>query len=214
MTASALGPLPRALISRVLKPCTAVAALHSAAARVGGLAKRLAIPRSNRANVLFRDRPARFDWVQVRRVWREELDTSAACLDHRNEARVLVRWRVVEDDDVAPAQLWRKAPPRPPYESLRVRRAEHRAHRDPTTAAQGADHGEARAPVHRTRIEQDLTAANPGMRTAHREVRCSFVQEDEAFGIHAPQPAQKPRSLLLDVGPRLLGRTYEFFLKT
>src|SRR5262249_33219227 len=108
---------------------------------------------------------------------------------------------------VAPAQLWRKAPPRPPYEPLRVRRAEHRAHRDPTTAAQGPDHGEARAPVHRTRIEQDLAAANPGMRTAHREIRRRLVQEEEAFGIHAPQPAQKPRTLLLDVGPRLLGRT-------
>ena len=211
MTGGALATIRRSLISRVLKPCTAVAALHAAAARVGGLAKRHAIPRSNRTNVLFRDRPARFDWIQVRRVWRQELDTSAACLDHGDKARVLVRWRVVEDDDVAAAQLRRKAPPRPPYESLRVRRAEHRAHRDPTTAAQGADHGEARAPVHWTRIEQNLTAANPGMRTAHREIRRSFVEENEAFGIHAPQPAQKPRTLLLDVRPRLLGRTYEFF---
>ena len=214
MTCCALATIPRALIARVLKPCMAVAALHSAAARVGGLAKRQPIPRSNGANVLFRDRPARFDWVQVRRVWRQELDTSAACLDHGDEARVLVRWRVVQDDDIAPAQLRRKAPPRPAYEPLRVRRAEHRAHRDPTTAAQSADHREARTPVHRTRIEQDLAAANPGMRTAHREIRRSFVQKDEALGIYAPQPAQEPHTLLLDVGPRLLGRTYEFFLKT
>lgn len=107
MTGCRLPTIPTALISGVLKPCMAVAALHAAAARVGGFPKRQAIPRSNGPNVLFRNRPARFDWIQVRRVWREELDTSAACLDHRDEARVLMRWRVVEDDDVAPAQLRR-----------------------------------------------------------------------------------------------------------
>jgi hypothetical protein len=125
-----------------------------------------------------------------------------------------MRRRVVEDDDVAPAQLRRKTPARPRYEPLGVCRAEHRAHRDPPAAAQGADHGQACAPVHRTGIEQDLAGANPSVRTAHREIRRSFVQENEAFGVHVSQPAQKPRTLLLDVRPRLLGRTYEFFLKT
>lgn len=52
------------------------------------------------------------------------------------------------------------------------------------------------------------------MQTAHREIRRSFVEKNKAFGIYAPQPAQKARTLLLDVRPRLLGRTYKFFLKT
>jgi hypothetical protein len=85
----------------MLEPRVAMTTLHSATTRVGDLPKRQAIPWSNGANVLLRERPAWLDRVQVGRVRRQELDASTARLDNRYEAWVLVSGRVVEDDDIA-----------------------------------------------------------------------------------------------------------------
>ena len=181
---------------------------------VRSFAKRISLAGRNCFDVLLRERPTRLDRIQVRRVRRQELEPSAAAFDQFDDALVLVRPRVVEDHDVSEVQLRDEAFADPASKTPAVRRREDRSKRDPAAQAQCADHRHAGAPVHRTWVVQFFAATDPRMRATHREVRRSFIDENEARRVHSSQSSEESSALSLDVGPVLLRRTYAFFLNT
>jgi len=159
---------------------------YATTARVGGFAQGARIAGSNRADVLLRDRPRGLDGVQVGGVGRQVFDATATCLDERNDAGIVVRGGIVEDDDVAGAQLRSEPASNPVSEAIAIGCADHRAHRDPSVPTNRTDHREAvLPPVHWAAIDADFAPADPRMRTAHREVRCGFIEENEPIWIDA-----------------------------
>src|SRR5689334_668134 len=104
---------------------------HTAARVLGDAAKRMPCSRSAGADALLDEAPARFDRVQVRRVGRQVAKSDALRSKQGHEPDVLVRRRVVEDDDVSRPELREEATTHPRDETLLVRGLEHGAHREP-----------------------------------------------------------------------------------
>jgi hypothetical protein len=152
---------------------------NSTTAGVCGFAQDDSITWRDRFDVLLCERPARFDWIQVRRVRRQVFDASIGPLDQRNDATVVMSLGVVENDDVAEFELRNQALANPSNEAIGIRRFEDRAHRDPTRETHGTDHREARAPIHWPWIDELFAATNPCVRATHREIRRGFVKEYE-----------------------------------
>jgi len=196
------------------EPRTTMTWTYPPTAGVCSLSKRSLLARRNSFDVLLREGPTGLDGIQIRRVRREELEACTSRFDQLDDTRVLVRLRVVHDDDVSEVKLGREAFADPTHEARAVGGGKDRSHRDPPVATKGADHRHRRAPVHRTRVVKDLPAPNPRVRATHREIRGSFIDENEARRVDALHPSEIARSLLSDVWPILFGRTYAFFLNT
>jgi hypothetical protein len=130
-------------------------------------------------DVLFCQSPTRFDRIEIWRVRRQIFDASIRSFDQRDDATIVMGLRVVENDDVTEPELWNEAVANPLNESITVRGFEDGAKRDPTRESHRADHREARPPIHRPRIDELFAATNPRVRTTHREIRRSFIEENE-----------------------------------
>ena len=196
------------------EPRATVMWTNATTASVRSLPKRSAFARRDGFDVLLGEAPAGLDGIQVGRIRRQKFETRASRFDEVDDLGVLVRLRIVHDDDVAEMKLRREAFANPTHEARAVRGGKDRSHRDPTVATKRADHRHRCAPIHRTRIVEHLPATNPRVRTAHREIRRGFVDENEATRIDALHSSKVLRALQLDVGPILLRRTYAFFLNT
>jgi hypothetical protein len=146
---------------------------------VCGFAQNDSVARRYRFDVLLREGPARFDRIKVGRIGRQIFDASVGSFDQLDDAAIVMRLRVVENDDVAKLELWNEALANPSNESICIRGFEDGAHRDPTRQTHRADHRQARSPIHRARIDELFAATNPGVRATHREIRGGFVEENK-----------------------------------
>jgi hypothetical protein len=137
----------------------------------GSLSKGHRITGSNSPNVLLRETPAPFDWIEVGRIRRKKLDAPTASLDDRCHAGVLVSLRIVQDDQVTGAQLRCELTAHPRF-SRASRRTSARRARPPS----GRRFSHSRADA-----ERDRKARNPraglGRFVPARSVRSEAVDE-------------------------------------
>src|SRR4051812_44981104 len=78
------------------------------------------LPRSDTANVLLLQRPARLDRIQVGRVRRQIDDANAASGAGRTNPPVVVRREIVHHDDIPAAQPWQQLRLQPCHEPVLV----------------------------------------------------------------------------------------------
>lgn len=128
---------------------------------MGCLAQDESITRRYRFDVLLGERPTRLDWIEIGRVRRQIFDASVCTFDQLDDATIVMRFGVVEDDDVAAFELRDETFAHPLNEANGVGGFEDRSHRDPTREAHRADHREARSPIHRSRIDELFATTNP-----------------------------------------------------
>src|SRR3989442_957779 len=102
----------------------------------------------------------------------------------------------------------------PGGELVGVQRVPLRAERDPALQAHRADQRQVVSPVHRPRFHVLLAAHHPGVRSAHRDVRSRFIEEDQALGIQPAHLSQERRALRRDVRPIDFARPRPFFFST
>lgn len=108
--------------------------------------------------------------------------------------------QVVHDDDVAATELGKQLFHKPCNEPVAVGSRELGRHRDPATAADGAEQREVLAPIHRATLDMLLALANPGMGSTHREVQARFVEEYESIDRHPANESSVSLALQRDVG--------------
>lgn len=202
------------IVTGMSEPFEQVRALNSVARPTGDAPKRVDGAWGRLADNFFDETPSRLDGIEVGRVRRQVLESSAARLDDGSYARILVRLGVVEHYDITSAEPGCESSPDPAHESFGVGGLEHRGECHPTVETNRSDHREVGSPVHRTRVEQLMPSADPGMRPSHRQIRPRFVEEDELLRWHTPDRSQECCASRLDVRSVPLRRTRPFFLKT
>src|SRR5215831_10583606 len=136
------------------EPLTAVPSSNAEAGTSGDAAQGSRIARSETADLLFLQGPARLDRVEVVRVGWQVEDANAAGGAERSYACVVVGRQVVEYQHVATAQLGEQLSCQPLDEAILVRAGEHRGEEDPTGEAHRAEQGEVLAPVHGRALDE------------------------------------------------------------
>lgn len=158
--------------------------------------------------------PARLDRVEVRRVGGQVDQANALASAGGPHARVVVRGKIVHDEDVTPPQLREQVGRQPVDEAITVRRGKHRLERDPATEADRPEQGEVVPPVHRDAVDVLGPAFHPRVTAAHREVQARFVEEHEPIR-RDPADAAPVRLPLDDhVRPQTLQWPSAFFFTT
>jgi hypothetical protein len=156
--------------------------------------------------------PHHLDWVEIRRVSRQEPDAGSGGRDQGDGVLVFVRGEVVHHHDVARPQRRTEHRPHIGSEDFRVRRAVHGHARGRTIQTDRGDH-RGRTPVAmRTTRDQSFPPGRAAAQAGHVRFGGRLVEEDKLRGIEPtllPAPAA-PR--LRHVGPVLLGGVERLFL--
>jgi hypothetical protein len=151
------------------------------------------------ANELLLYPPPRLDGIEVRGIGRQVDNADAFCRAGRDDARVVVSWEIVEDQDIASAQLRQQGRFQPVDEAVLVDRLERAAERDPLVEANRTKQAQVLAPVHRGSVLVDRAFLDPGMAARHGDVQPRFVDEDEPFGAHSVDLDQERDALGPDI---------------
>lgn len=157
--------------------------------------------------------PSWFDGVEVGRVGREVEDANPEGGTELGDSWVAVSREVVHHEHVTLTELWQELP-EPHQESESVGRREHRAEEHPPTQADGAEHRQIGAPVHRRALDVLGPLLDPGMAAGHGEVQSGLINEDESFDGNRTHFAPVGLALRYDVGPKLFERPDPFFFTT
>ena len=157
--------------------------------------------RGHGANALLDQRPRGFDRIEVVRVRRQEPEGRARVFNQVAHLPGLMRRQVVHEDDIPGAQLPHEVSSYPADEAWTIHRAPGRGKGEPLVRADGSDHRQVIAPVHRARFDQDFAARQPRVRAAHREIRARFIKEDQPTRVYLPNPAAEAPTFGLDRGP-------------
>jgi hypothetical protein len=159
-----------------------------------GVEQRLARTRSDASDDRLQLGEELFDWVEVRRVGRQEHDARAACLDRLSDADDLVAAEVVSQNDVADLQSWGEELLDPGTECDTVDGAvqDQRRH-DPVTAQPGKEGRCAPMPV-RHAGRHSLAARTTAIEPGHVGLEPRFVEKHQTPRVQlrfqlVPQPA-------------------------
>src|SRR5215218_1725666 len=195
-------------------PLATMMRLDHVTRRAGHAAEGRAGARGEGTDALLQQRPRAFNRVVVVRVRGQEPEAGATCVNDPADAWVLVGAQVVEDDDVAGAQLRREPVADPGDERLAGGCRPLRAQRDPPLLIDRPDQRQVVAPVHRARFDVFRALLDPRVRAAHREVRPGVIDKNEAPPVDAAPPAAVRRAFPLDVRAVDLTGPRPFFLST
>ena len=118
-----------------------------------------------------------FDWIEVRRVGREEARFCASRLDGRAGFGVLVNVEVVTDDDIALAEGGRECPLDPDDEGIAVHWTGDQHGRDDAVATQSGDEGVVLPMAMRHGANTGFSPFRPTPQPRHLGVESAFVDE-------------------------------------
>jgi len=180
----------------------------------GDTPKRSGVAGSYASDVLLLQRPTGFDWIEVRRVWRQIDHANPARAACRHDPGIVMSAEVVHDDDVAAAELRQQLRLEPLHEPVLVRRLEHRGEHDPACQSNRTEQREVLAPVHWDAVDELLAAFDPRVAATHGHVHPRFVEEDESLERDAADPAQERFALRDNVGAQTLQRPSALFFTT
>lgn len=185
-----------------------VARTTSDAAKSNGVAWRDA------TDVLFLERPARFNRIEVRRVRRQIDDANAARSTGGLYPRIVVGPQIVHDHDIAAFELGQQLALHPCNEAVLVGGRKLTRQHDPSGEPNRPEQRQVRAPVHGNPIDELLAALYPRMAPAHRHVHPRLVEEHEPVDRYATDLFQIRRTLDDDVRPQTLQRPSALFFTT
>jgi hypothetical protein len=154
--------------------CDAIAGAASDAPEMVGRAGRVF------ANLLFLQRPRRFNRIQVGRVRRQVQQAHSMGAAGRADADIVVRRQVVHDQDIAGPEARQQLPREPRDETVGVGRRKHRLQRDPAALANRAEQRERLPPIHWDALDILGATLHPGVRPIHRHMHARFVEEHQA----------------------------------
>src|SRR3989442_4273406 len=187
---------------------------HRVSRGAGDSPQRRSAARCVGPNVSFDETPRGLDRIEIVRIWWQPFHACAALFDVERHLGRLVRGQVIEHHDVAATQTRCQPAAHPLDEGDFIHRAPFRAQHDPAATADGSDQRQIVTPVHRSRFHVFLTAFNPRVRAAHREIGPGFIEKHEPSGILPTHPSHERRAFRRDVRTVHLARPLAFFLST
>ena len=158
--------------------------------------------------------PRRFDRIEIVRIGRQKADRGAPGFDELLDPRRFVGRQIVEQDHIPAAQARRQLRFHPLEEDRPRHRPPAGAQGDPAADADGAHQREIVPAIDRPRLDVDLSARDPRMRSAHRDIHTRLVDGDQPLRIDGADRPLERRALPLNVGSVLFTRTRPFFLST
>ena len=166
------------------------------------------------ADVLLLERPARLDWIQIRRVRREVKDANASSTARNDDSLIVVRGEIVHHENVATTELREQLPLEPVDEAIRVGRGEHRALLHPPASSNCADQRQVLSPGHGDSLDVLGATLHPSVGPRHSTVEPRLVHEDEPLDVDPLHLADERRAFLDDVGAELFERASPLFFTT
>lgn len=182
--------------------------------RTSGRAESVLRTKCSPAKLFLQQSPARLDGVEVRGVWRKELQPGADGTDVLGDLLGMMSSKVVEDDNVAGAKSRTEPCSHPLPEALLIHRLPAGGEDTPAIQGDGAGHRELVPVAGWLGVDKFFPPGDPGMRSRHRRVGSCLVQKDKTSRIDSSHPASEATAFLYDVWPRLLCRPAPFFLLT
>lgn len=152
-----------------------------------------------------------FDWVQIRRVWRQEQKPGPGFADGSLDFGILMARQIIQDDEVAGLQLGDEKLPDILGEDDAVHRPIYNQRSDDPGGAQSCGEGR-RLPVAIRRKALDPLSAGPAAMAAnHVGGGACLINEDQAAARKAVLDAPPLRPLAGNVRALLLSREQTFF---
>ena len=154
-----------------------------------------------------------FDGIEVGTVGRQEEHAGIASVHRFDHAAHFVRWQVVEDEDVARAELRGQflLDVFPKEFAIEGAVDNHRGE-EPVEAEGGHEGGSFPVAVGHE-IEHALIGRSPAVEAGHRGVAEGFVEENEALGIDPRREDFPDGAVGDDIGPVLLGGLDRLFFR-
>jgi hypothetical protein len=151
------------------------------------------------------------DRIEVWRIGRQEPQPGACCLDQMPDGRGFVAAEIVHDDDVARVERFHQFLLDIGAEAKAVDRPVEDAGGCETMRAERAEEGHCAPMAVRGEAAEASALWPPAPDRRHIGLDPSFVDEDEAARIDAPQPSPPALAFARNIDPRLLKGEDRFF---
>ena len=156
-------------------------------------------------------RPTFFDRGEIGRIRREVEQPDARGSTGVRDARHLVGFEIIHDEDLTWPELWHEYLLQKSQKDFAVGEPFDRHGRDQPLETQGAEHGHRAAPIDGLGRLRALAPGCPGVEAGHRLMAARCVDKDAIFRGEQLDGVLERGPLPLDVGPLLLGGAKRFF---